>query len=77
MVYYKNKKANKSNVLYETQNGIQSLKNPIEQVRRYAFEAVNQLKKTPYCANRMIVTMAIFFSPMDMASTLVILHEKH
>ncbi|EJN5884558.1 NERD domain-containing protein, partial [Escherichia coli] len=34
------KKANKSNVLYETQNGIQSLKNPIEQVRRYAFEAV-------------------------------------
>lgn len=41
------KKANKSNVLYETQNGIQSLKNPIEQVRRYAFEAVNQLKKDP------------------------------
>ncbi|EJL8851830.1 NERD domain-containing protein [Salmonella enterica subsp. enterica serovar Enteritidis] len=41
------KGANKTYVQYETKNGIESLKNPIEQVRQYAFQTINSLKTDP------------------------------
>ncbi|AUY38883.1 restriction endonuclease [Leclercia sp. LSNIH3] len=41
------KGANKTHIQYETKNGIESLKNPIEQVRQYTFDTINSLKKDP------------------------------
>lgn len=41
------KSANKTHIHYETKNGIEPLKNPLEQVRQYTFNIVNSLKKDP------------------------------
>lgn len=41
------KSANKTHINYETKNGIEPLKNPLEQVRQYTFNIVNSLKKDP------------------------------
>lgn len=41
------KSANKTHIHYETKNGIEPLKNPLEQVRQYTFNIVNRLKKDP------------------------------
>lgn len=41
------KSANKTHIHYETANGIEPLKNPLEQVRQYAFDTVDSLKKDP------------------------------
>lgn len=41
------KAANKTHIQYETKNGIEALKNPIEQVRQYTFDTINSLKKDP------------------------------
>lgn len=38
------KAANKTHIQYETPNGIESLKNPIEQVRQYTFDTIDHLK---------------------------------
>ncbi|MEG6133259.1 3'-5' exonuclease [Enterobacter kobei] len=41
------KSANKTHIHYETKNGIEPLKNPIEQVRQYTFHTIDSLKKDP------------------------------
>ena len=41
------KSANKTHINYETKNGIEPLKNPLEQVRQYTFHIINSLKKDP------------------------------
>jgi hypothetical protein len=41
------KSANKTHIDYETKNGIEPLKNPLEQVRQYTFHIINSLKKDP------------------------------
>ena len=41
------KSANKSHIHYETKDGIQPFKNPLEQVRQYTFHTINSLKKDP------------------------------
>ncbi|MCU6160098.1 AAA family ATPase [Enterobacter bugandensis] len=41
------KSANKTHINYETKNGTEPLKNPLEQVRQYTFHIINSLKKDP------------------------------
>lgn len=41
------KSANKTHIHYETKNGIEPLKNPLEQVRQYTFHIINSLKNDP------------------------------
>lgn len=41
------KSANKSQIHYETKNGVEPLKNPIEQVRQYTFQTIDSLKNDP------------------------------
>src|SRR5690606_10141281 len=41
------KSANKTHIHYETKNGIEPLKNPLEQVRQYTFKTIDSLKNDP------------------------------
>ncbi|MGX5027593.1 3'-5' exonuclease [Enterobacter asburiae] len=41
------KSANKTHIHYETKNGVEPLKNPLEQVRQYTFNTIDSLKNDP------------------------------
>ncbi len=61
------KSANKTHINYETKNGIEPLKNPLEQVRQYTFHIINSLKKIPCFARNREIVRAVLLCRMDTA----------
>lgn len=60
------KSANKSHIHYETKDGIQPFKNPLEQVRQYTFHTINSLKKIRCFASNKVIMKAALLCRMDL-----------